>query len=565
MLPVIHPIMRKNITLLLIVLVTISTSLTAQTFFEGFEAVANGSLPAGWTAIDQDGQTPSAATAFVGTSWSKTNDPTPVNPGNAVLSAAADFAPAGTADNWLFTPQITPASGDNLYWDARSRTGNSPEAYEVYVATAQTVASAQAGTLIFSTTAAPATLAQTTASLAGFAGQPVYIAFRQITTNGSILDIDDVMVATGIYQDIRVRGNASRYSQIHASQLTDLHFGLDVKNVGTQDNNQYSVLLEVIHNGSVVYTDTYVNVTGNGNTITLKPGDSFIYSFPSGAFTPQGMGTYDFVYTISTNLGDTNLTNNTDTISVNINQTTYARDNGSNDGDLAIGAGISGLIGTEYEIVNATQVIGITAGLANPNAANDGQSLTFELYDMLHGQPNNLIATTAPVTLSGTNSLYTAQFPAPVNLQPGSYVAVVNEPTAITSDVMYSDSIYTLGKSWIYFFGVWDIGFNYGLEGAYMVRLEFDPATLSADDIAAQKSAIRAYPNPVAHLLYINLEESSNFETLSIYDATGKLILEQRIEEASMEVNTESLAVGMYTAVLRGSGESQNIKFVVQR
>jgi len=76
------------------------------------------------------------------------------------------------------------------------------------------------------------------------------------------------------------------------------------------------------------------------------------------------------------------------------------------------------------------------------------------------------------------------------------------------------------------------------------------------------------FPNPSQNEININIEFSKvvNLEKLSIYDATGKLVLSEKITQSTVnfqkKLNVQDLANGIYWLELMMDGKPQVLRFV---
>jgi hypothetical protein len=161
---------------------------------EGFEAVADNALPAGWIQVDVDNAT----------------CPDPEFPGEysrwRVRGSARIPAHSGTRvclnhfnalqvpnNDWLILPQQNLSGTIVLsYWIA-SLDANYLESYELRVSTIGTQP-ADFTNLIYSATGIDTTYAQHTHDLSAYAGAPFYIAFHYNSTDKFVIRLDDVLL-----------------------------------------------------------------------------------------------------------------------------------------------------------------------------------------------------------------------------------------------------------------------------------------------------------------------------------------------------------------------------------
>ncbi len=119
-------------------------------------------------------------------------------PGETMASASMFQQPAD-ADRWAVTPQISlPTSNPTLFFDALSGNANAPGSYEILVSTTGNTPADFTDAPILAQTAPTGALEEQVVSLASYAGQDIYIAFRNTTAAnaGYILIIDNIKVVS---------------------------------------------------------------------------------------------------------------------------------------------------------------------------------------------------------------------------------------------------------------------------------------------------------------------------------------------------------------------------------
>lgn len=174
-----------------ILLLTAGTSWSQNDIYvEDFES----GLPINYTIVDNDGLTPEASVSEFSDAWILLDDPD--NPGDSIMGSTSYFDPAGTASRWLITPAITlGATGNYLYWEAKSHDASFPDAYDIYISTTDTQLSSFTDT-VYRIFEEQATWQQRSVGLsaAGFNSTTIYIAFVNRTEDGFKLYIDDIRV-----------------------------------------------------------------------------------------------------------------------------------------------------------------------------------------------------------------------------------------------------------------------------------------------------------------------------------------------------------------------------------
>ena len=181
----------KILMMLSLILIGLQSQAQIVYYYEDF---ADG-IPSTWKTYDIDNKTPRIATtpSFKGNGWIGIN-------GSALSTSW--YNPASAANDWMVTESLAiPAASDPnnrvlLVWYEQASNVTYPDGYEVYIGTTdQTVAS-------FTNKIVTVLPAQTSAAggfksfdLTAYAGQSIFVAFRNNTNDGEILFIDDVAVA----------------------------------------------------------------------------------------------------------------------------------------------------------------------------------------------------------------------------------------------------------------------------------------------------------------------------------------------------------------------------------
>jgi thiol-disulfide isomerase/thioredoxin len=192
-------------------------------------------LPTGWSQLNNDGFAVNSALSYMGTNgWIARRlslDGVTVNTVAMSISWYASTVTNPTSDDYLITPQFTvpTGAGNYLLWQGVTLDSSYPDGYEVRVSTTGTAA-ADFSTVIFSTTAENASgWAQHAADLSAFAGQNIYVAFRNNSNDKYVLLIDDIRMQTISNTDAElVSLNVERFSKTN----TNLNIAGTIKNNG---------------------------------------------------------------------------------------------------------------------------------------------------------------------------------------------------------------------------------------------------------------------------------------------------------------------------------------------
>ena len=187
-------------TTFLIAVISIFTGQVSGQIVSVLNENFNSGIPAGWQSIDADGNTPHSAVAFAGNAFSTHIDFDTTGTGDSILIAASWFDPAGMADNYLITPQITlEANGNQLFWQAMSKDPSYPESYEILVSTTLPVIdSFHAEPALHSISSEYPDWTEYVLDLDQYAGQQVYLAFRHTSNDKFLLCLDNIRVVADL-------------------------------------------------------------------------------------------------------------------------------------------------------------------------------------------------------------------------------------------------------------------------------------------------------------------------------------------------------------------------------
>lgn len=437
-----------------VMLVFASFISNAQTvvFTENFNATTT--LPSGWQSIDNDGRTNDPT--FV-TQWGSSIAGWAIdvyNTGNNAAFSTSWYSPVGASDDWLISPAITIPANASLSWKAQSLDPNTLDAYEVRVATTNTVSGFLATSPIYTNAAELGALTTRTSSLAAYSGQTVYIAFRNVSNDKFVLVIDDVQVLQLAGTDTKIDSSSfpSRYSSIPVSQRTPFNLSARVNNNGSGTVNNVRVkteILELSNNNTIVFNNTSTAVA------TLAAGVTTAMLTPTAAFTPADTGLFLVRYVVLMNEPQGSTTSDTVSYPVLVDDTLYAKDyllfTGQVTGALSIGddTAKTKILGQIFDVVKNATVLNAEFVLINPTP---GDTIRAVLYSVAgNGAPSVKLAQTALYTITaadtvGPGVLLRLPFTAPVPVTAGTrfYLGVteslLNGLTLATSPQIYTQN-----------------------------------------------------------------------------------------------------------------------------
>ena len=231
---------------------------------ENFE---NG-IPVGWTVIDGDTLTPRTQMQLQ-KGWQSRVDYR--DSSNMVVVSPSWYEPVGKSDDWLISPAITLGSNPCLSWRAYSQDIYYLEAYEVRVATTLDTAAFLANPVLEGDSSTSGSPHQMAASLAAYAGQTVYIAFRQTSEDKFVLALDDIKVTNVNAIDIGVF--ALTYGAPDPGDTVTLRF--QVANYGSDTLRNFQAMYSIEGGPAKFMTIGSVSIPPNG-TVFFNHDSTFV-------------------------------------------------------------------------------------------------------------------------------------------------------------------------------------------------------------------------------------------------------------------------------------------------
>ncbi|MEO9533288.1 MAG: choice-of-anchor J domain-containing protein [Crocinitomicaceae bacterium] len=174
----------------------VSTLSFAQTTIL-FEDFTNG-IPSNWAVVNQDGNTPEAAVAAFTDAWISYQTSTDTS-----AASTSFYTNGGAAQDYIILPKQSLLTHTKLSWEARSVDASYPDSYYVLISSTDSLIGSFTDTLLNVTDEnyiwnRKSILLDT----AGYANQDVYVAFCNYTTNGYILELDNVQVEVSDFTSI---------------------------------------------------------------------------------------------------------------------------------------------------------------------------------------------------------------------------------------------------------------------------------------------------------------------------------------------------------------------------
>jgi hypothetical protein len=94
-----------------------------------------------------------------------------------------------------------------------------------------------------------------------------------------------------------------------------------------------------------------------------------------------------------------------------------------------------------------------------------------------------------------------------------------------------------------------------------MVRMNFDPSIASIEE--TQGLSVSVYPNPANDL--INIKSTLSEGNITIFDMTGKLLINQQFSGAMNSINTSELKNGIYNLTISNGEKTSSEKLIIQK
>lgn len=466
-------------------------SLDAQVvFLEDFDGIpgptAGGAgtyaFPSGWFLRNVDNRTPDANVAYVNEAWERREDFN-FSVVDSCAFSTSWYAPAGAADDWMWTPLIGPLPGNSvLSWNAVTYDASFPDGYEVRIMTSASGPptggtgvlgnQVSASTQLFTIAAENTAWTSRSVNLNAYAGQSVYIGFRNTSNDKFLLLIDDVKVEVQVNYDAAITSVTpwSEYTQIPIDHATTLPLQATVTNNGLNPVTNTTLSVNVFDQANALVH------TAAANMGTIAAGGSLVFNLPG--FTPTYVSDYHAEFAVTITETDQVATNDTATgATTAITDSTYARDDATVTGALGIGAGVVGFVGQQFDVVTADQLTSVswfaTLGYT-------GRQMAAVVWDMAAGVPNQVVASTDTMLYPDDSArFYTLQMSGgPVSLAPGMYAVTMVEFDS-TIQVGQTNTIFTNGTTWVNWpgspFGTWANNEDFGAQFAksYVIRPNF--------------------------------------------------------------------------------------------
>ncbi|WP_395377904.1 choice-of-anchor J domain-containing protein [Marinicella sp. W31] len=446
--------------------------------------------------MDNDGNTPDPSVSEFIIGWLVSENRINPQTGNFTIQSTSWYSPPSTSDDWLITPAINIGVREELMWAARSTDSNFLESYVVYFSTTTpTIAGCLANPPLFTISGENSSVFVNRAidlAAVGHANQAIYVCFRHTSTDQFILEIDDIQVAPIFDNDLVINAVAPlpEYTIVSDAAVSNFQIPLSVEvlNNGKLAQNNFTVAAEVL------LDDVTTSNVGLTVTTPLDPGVTTTVDL--GLIGNLAQGIYDVNYSITLDgVVDENPSDNTLQLEnvLTVDPNLMARDDDVAEGSLGIGAGNIGQLGQDFVIDQAVVLSSVYFRHSNTNCDGQGgctldnQQITVDIldFDAINGRPGNIIASSEIYTVAAGEA---TEIDVQLNfvgedleLDPGRYVIVVNEPLEVNVQLLTSNDRATPGTTWINWpaspLGDWGNNEQFNFFNTYILRATFEENT----------------------------------------------------------------------------------------
>ncbi len=429
-------------------------------------------FPSGWFLRNVDNRTPAGNVAYVNEAWEVRED-FQLDTNNCVAFSTSWYAPVGAANDWMWTPLIGPLPAEpmQLSWRGRAYDPAFRDGYEVRIMTMPPTGGTgvignqlTSSTVLFSTAAESTDWTTHTVTLDAYAGQSVYIGFRNNSTDRFLVVIDDIRVDTILPFDPQLISAIDVQTQGYAKLPVGLGYGFDlqaqVRNNGTSELTSVTVDADLLVDGLPAHVLTSAPIA------TLAPSAS--QTLTVGSSTYSQIGTWSVDAMVSASQGDlvpANSVYSRELTEVTADELT--RSAGDPTGAMGIGTGNGGELGNDFEIPVGAILHKVSVGMNNVDELPDtdppgdgvGDLNGYTLSVLLRGwnspanEPGAVLATaTVDVPANAPIGAMTLEFDFNEVLPPGRYLLSVVEPTLpapLTLSLHTTQERFTPGTVWI--------------------------------------------------------------------------------------------------------------------
>lgn len=454
--------MKTRIYILVFALLSMY-SYSQTIFYESFNGIKGSTaggpgtykFPTGWLLRNVDNLTPNSQVAYVKNAWERREDFKFTVKDSCAFSTSW-YGPAGTSDDWMWTPKITLPDTSNpiiLSWRGVAYDPLYMDGYEVRIMLApneptggngQIGNQVTASTILTSVTAENVQWTNRDLDISAYKNKEVRIAYRNNSSDKFLLLIDDVKVFVKTMDDVGlIKIYNNEYTTIPIAQATGFGLGATIKNFGANvaiNTRVKASIIDVSDNSvyKTVYSDVVASLASNQSADVIFPN-----------YNIDKKGKYFVKYEVE-NAQDTDSSNNGLTSEIlDVTQSVMARDNGEATGQLGIGAGTLGYLGQSFVLNHQALATGGTISFSAPKQGGTYQLALWNVNTQTN-KPNQIIAETQILKFENAEPLTTSLsfVNGPKLLQPGKYVLTAVERDS-TLSISQTAKVFTPGTTFV--------------------------------------------------------------------------------------------------------------------
>lgn len=400
----------------------------------------------------------------------------------------------------------------------------------------------------------------------------VQVRFHYVGNWDWFWGIDDVKIVEAWDNDIKFTNwyqstdiattQALDYYYIPQSQSSfpGLTFGANVTNNGALD--QASVALHVTATGGY-------DETGTAVAINATMSDSLEVTVP---YMPTGIGTKTVNLTSEITGTDSDLTNNTASFDMYLNNYQYSRDNNVSTGSIGQISSQDAQplkIGNIMEIFDDMVVTNVALRLSTQAAGAVGGEYFCEIYTYdFVGQVWNFYAETEIGEVTSTSATWVnlAVVGGPTTIPAGETVLVVAGHFGGSDEVRFAYAQNTI-EGTVQGFDAAGDAFSLTSPGAIMIRLSDEPLSVTEME---NTFGLSVYPNPANANTTVSFDLNNEANVaVNVTDLSGKIVYTNSLGTVNgaqkLNIDTDSLSNGVYMVNVIVDGAVSTQKLVVRK
>ncbi|MCB9186033.1 MAG: T9SS type A sorting domain-containing protein [Flavobacteriales bacterium] len=392
--------------------------------------------------------------------------------------------------------------------------------------------------------------------------------------------IDDMKIIEGLDNDLELtkayHGDVIQdyeYSKIPLEQATEMVIGAAVTNLGGVTQTGVTVDYDILRNGSSVSTGSFSFSGG----IVAADTDTAWYST---GYTPDQIGDYEVVMTVSADNTDENMTNQEGSSAFEVTEFVFAHDYdedydiqvwGQDDGNGVANAYGHGCVFIPYN--EGSSVYALEAAFGSNTTS--GTSIIAEVHEL---------GTSIQDIVDTYQTVYDIN-PSDVNSGSNFFFTtiVLDDEVALSSGVGYTIALQSEGgddQLWL-LSNTGDEDYSTTLYGPYGtggainwyngwnhtpgLRMNLNPNIAGIEEDLVEYG-FGMYPNPTTESVTVKFDESREMNKISVVDATGKVVLARSVTAGTnkLNINVSDLASGLYFLTAESDKGMVSQKLIIQ-